>query len=58
MMTAMCFGNFDSLITSTQMTEHPRKHKISVTPDGERANFAYRLVVGTGIVMNERVTLD
>lgn len=38
--------------------ENPRKHKISVTPEGERTNFAYRLVVGTGIVLNERVTLD
>lgn len=38
--------------------ENPRKHKISVTPKGERTNFAYRLVVGTGIVLNERVTLD
>ena len=38
--------------------QNPRKHKISVTPEGERTNFAYRLVVGTGIVLNEKVTLD
>lgn len=38
--------------------QNPRRHKISVTPRGERTNFAYRLVVGTGILISETVTLD
>jgi len=38
--------------------ENPKKHKFSLTPEGERTNFAYRLVVGTGIALSERVMLD
>lgn len=38
--------------------ENPYRHKLSVTPDGERTNFAYRLTLGTGIRLTETLSLD
>ena len=38
--------------------ENPYRHKLSVTPDGERTNLAYRLSLGTGIRLTETLTLD
>lgn len=33
-------------------------HKYSITPSGDRTNFAFMLTLGTGIVLNERLILD
>lgn len=38
--------------------ENPYRHKLSVTPDGERTSFAYRLALGTGIRLSEHLVLD
>lgn len=38
--------------------ENTRRHKVSVTPDGERTNFAYRLAIGTGYALTETIALD
>lgn len=38
--------------------ENPYRHKLSITPDGERTNLAYRLSLGTGIRLTETLTLD
>lgn len=38
--------------------ENPYRHKLSVTPDGERTSFAYRLALGTGIRLSEQLMLD
>lgn len=34
------------------------KHKISITPSGDRTEFAFMLAIGTGIVLTEHVILD
>ena len=33
-------------------------HKISITPSGDRKDFAFMLAVGTGILLTERLSLD
>ncbi|KAA6187758.1 porin family protein [Thiohalocapsa marina] len=38
--------------------ENPGRHKISVTPDGDRTNFAYQVTLGTGIALSDTLTLD
>ncbi|NCA71571.1 MAG: porin family protein [Sphingobacteriia bacterium] len=38
--------------------DNPKRHKISVTPDGDRTNVAYRLAIGTGYALTETIALD
>lgn len=38
--------------------DNPGKHKISITPSGDRKNFAYSMAIGTGIVITEHLRLD
>jgi opacity protein-like surface antigen len=38
--------------------DNPGAHKVSVTPSGDRKDFALMLAVGTGIVLTERLSLD
>jgi opacity protein-like surface antigen len=38
--------------------DNPGAHKVSVTPSGDRKDFAFMLAVGTGIVLTERLSLD
>ena len=38
--------------------ENSGRHKLSVTPSGERTDFAFMLAVGTGIVLSDRIVLD
>lgn len=38
--------------------ENTKKHKISVTPSGDRKDFAFMLAVGTGFVLTEHLSLD
>jgi opacity protein-like surface antigen len=33
-------------------------HKISITPSGDRKNFAFMLAVGTDIMLTEHLSLD
>ncbi|MBN1663854.1 MAG: porin family protein [Deltaproteobacteria bacterium] len=34
------------------------KHKISITPSGDRKDFAFMLTIGTGIILTKHLTLD
>ena len=38
--------------------ENTGKHKISITPAGDRKDFAFMLAVGTGIILTEHFSLD
>ena len=38
--------------------QNPYRHKLSVTPGGERTRFAYRLTAGTGIRLTDSLLLD
>jgi opacity protein-like surface antigen len=38
--------------------QNPYRHKISVTPSGERTNFAYRVTLGTEVALTEGLALD
>ena len=38
--------------------ENTGKHKISITPAGDRKDFAFMLAVGTGIILTEHLSLD
>jgi len=38
--------------------QNPYRHKLSVTPGGERTSFAYRLTAGTGIELTDSLILD
>ncbi|MBK5939912.1 outer membrane protein [Halochromatium roseum] len=38
--------------------QNPYRHKLSVTPDGERTSFTYRLTAGTGIRLTDSLMLD
>lgn len=38
--------------------DNPGSHKISITPSGDRKDFAFMLTVGTGIVLTEQLCLD
>ena len=37
---------------------NPGKHKITVTPSGEKTDVAFMVGVGTGIVLSKRIVLD
>ncbi|MRR16042.1 MAG: porin family protein [Deltaproteobacteria bacterium] len=37
---------------------NPGAHKISITPAGDRTDFAYMLAAGTGIILTDRLSLD
>lgn len=41
-----------------QFPDNPGAHKVSVTPSGDRKDFAFMLAVGTGIILTERLSLD
>ncbi len=34
------------------------KHKISITPSGDRKNLAYMLAIGTGVILTEHLSMD
>jgi opacity protein-like surface antigen len=38
--------------------ENPRAHKVSITPSGDRKDFAFMMAVGTGIILTEHLSLD
>lgn len=38
--------------------DNPGAHKVSITPSGDRKDFAYMLAVGTGVILTEQLTLD
>jgi opacity protein-like surface antigen len=38
--------------------DNPGAHKVSVTPSGDRKDFAFMLAVGTGIMLTEHLSLD
>ncbi|MEA3638820.1 MAG: outer membrane beta-barrel protein [Lamprobacter sp.] len=38
--------------------QNPYRHKLSVTPGGERTSFAYRFMAGTGIRLTDSLILD
>lgn len=38
--------------------ENAGNHKLSITPSGDRKEFAFMLAVGTGIVLTDRIMLD
>ncbi len=38
--------------------DNPGRHKISVTPSGDRKNFAYMLAIGTGFALTQHLNLD
>lgn len=38
--------------------DNPGAHKVSITPSGDRKDFAFMLAVGTGIVLTENLILD
>ncbi|MBK1621127.1 hypothetical protein CKO42_22445 [Lamprobacter modestohalophilus] len=38
--------------------QNPYRHKLSVTPGGERTSFTYRLTAGTGIRLTDSLMLD
>jgi opacity protein-like surface antigen len=38
--------------------DNAKAHKFSVTPPGNRTDFAFMFAIGTGIVLNERWSLD
>lgn len=38
--------------------ENPRAHKTSITPSGDRKDFAFMLAVGTGVSLTDSLSLD
>ncbi|MEE9913748.1 MAG: outer membrane beta-barrel protein [Deltaproteobacteria bacterium] len=38
--------------------ENPGAHKISITPSGDKTDFAYMLAIGTGLLLTEHISLD
>lgn len=38
--------------------QNPYRHKMSVTPGGDRTQFAYRLALGTGVRLSARLLVD
>lgn len=38
--------------------DNPGVHKISITPSGDRTDFAFMLAIGTGIILTEHLSLD
>jgi len=38
--------------------DNPGRHKVSMTPSGERMDIAFMLAIGTGIILTEHLSLD
>lgn len=41
-----------------EFPENPRAHKTSITPSGDRKDFAFMLAVGTGVMLTDSLSLD